>query len=70
MTQLPSDQTWIERNDGWQHTDALERTIEVRVSRFHGPMISVDGHHAYLGDEAATSLINYLIERKTNGATS
>lgn len=53
--------TWVERNDGFQHIDNMGRTIQVRFSRFHGAMVTVDGHTAYLGD--AEPLIAYLKER-------
>lgn len=53
--------TWEERTGGIQFTDSLDRVIRVQVSRFHGPVVSVDGKPAYLGDNAP-ALINYLKE--------
>ncbi|PYY32367.1 hypothetical protein [Curtobacterium sp. MCBD17_030] len=45
--------TWVQRNDGWQHVDVLDREVRLRRSPFHGLMVGVDGHWAYVGDDEA-----------------
>lgn len=43
--------TWVQRNDGWLHVDILDREVRMRRSAFHGLMVGVDGHWAYVGDD-------------------
>ena len=58
MTEPP---TWSDRTGGEEYTDSLGRVIRVVHSRFHGIMLSIDGHAAYLGDNAE-QLTNYIKE--------
>lgn len=51
--------TWKERNDGWEHTDVLDRKLQAKFSRFHGLMLSVDGHWVYV-DTALPGLLDYI----------
>lgn len=57
--------TWAERTDGWERADEQGRLIRARVSRFHGPIISVNEREtAYLGWDGLDALNAHLGARR------